>query len=245
MRPSFQGVRRHPILTGLCIFLLLLMVLIAIFDWNWLRPPLERYISAKTQRTFKIDDLDVRLGFTPTIRMRNLSFSNSPGSKEPLMARAETVEFSVSLRDLPDKILVPRVALTKPDLVFEKFADERRNWVLSEPSESDSPSKLRISTLSVDQGRLRYFDHGEPFELEVNASTFDPSKQDKVKDADAAPQNDRYSTRYAFKGTYHDANFSGTALTGEVLSFQESGVPFPLKGDLQAGTTRVRVEGTR
>ena len=244
MHPFSQGARRHPILTALGAVALLLIGLVALFDWNWLRPPLERYVSSKTQRTFKIDDLHVKLGFTPTIRMRNLSFSNAPWSKEPDMARAEAVEFSVSLRDLPEKILIPRVALTKPDLVFEKLADERRNWVLTEPSESDAPSKLRISTLSVDQGRLRYMDHGEPFDLEVNASTFDPTKQEKVKDADAAPRNDRYSTRYAFQGTYHDAKFFGSALTGEVLSFQESGIPFPLKGEVQAGTTRVRVEGT-
>lgn len=244
MRPFSEGARRHPFLIGFSGLALLFIVFIALFDWNWLRPPLERYISAKTQRTFRIDDLHVKLGLTPTIRMRNLYFGNASWSKEPAMARAETVELSVSLRDLPEKILVTRVALTKPDLVFEKLADERRNWVLSEPSESDSPSKLRISALSVDRGRLRYLDHGEPFALEVNASTFDPSKQEKVKDANAAPHNDQYSTRYAFNGTYHDAKFSGTALTGEVLSFQESGIPFPLKGDLQAGTTRVRIEGT-
>ena len=244
MRPSSQDARRHPLLIGFGGVVLLLIGFVTLFDWNWLRPPLERYISAKTQRTFRIADLHVNLWLTPTIRMRNLYFGNASWSKEPAMAQAETVEFSVSQRDLPDKILVTRVALTKPDLVFEKLADERRNWVLTEPSDSDLPSKLRISALSVDQGRLRYMDHGEPFDLEVNASTFDPSKQEKVKVADAAPHNDRYSTRYAFKGTYHDANFSGTALTGEVLSFQESGIPFPLKGDLQAGTTRVRVEGT-
>ncbi|WP_183022834.1 AsmA family protein [Variovorax sp. UMC13] len=236
--------RRHPVFTGIGLLVLVLVIVAALFDWNWVRAPIERYISQKTQRTFKMDDLHVRLGFTPTVRMRNVYFGNAKWSKEEAMARVEMVEFSISLRDLPDKILIPRVALTKPDLVFEKLKDERRNWVLAEPSESSSPSKLRISTLSVDEGRLRYFDHGEPFNLEVIASTFDPAQQEKVKDADAAPSNNRYSTRYAFSGKYHDAGFSGTALTGEVLSFQESGVPFPFNGDLKAGTTRVRVEGT-
>ena len=46
------------------------------------------------------------------------------------MAKAEVVEFSVSLRDLPEKILVPRVALTRPDLVFERLPDDRKNWIL-------------------------------------------------------------------------------------------------------------------
>jgi uncharacterized protein involved in outer membrane biogenesis len=230
MTPVASLPRRHPFLAGLAVLVGLLLLFIALFDWNWVRPPLERYISQKTQRTF---------------RMRDVYFSNAEWSKEPAMAQAEMVEFSVSLRDLPDKILIPRVALTKPNLVFEKMADERRNWVLAEPTEaSKSPSKLRISTLSVDSGRLRYIDHGEPFDIDIQASTFDADKAEQTKDADAAPSNNRYATRYAFGGKYHDAAFSGMALTGEVLSFQESGVPFPIRGDLRAGTTRVRVEGT-
>ena len=232
--------RRHPVASVLIVALLLLLVL---FDWNWLRRPLERYVSAKTQRTFRISDLHVTLGLTPTIRMRDVYFSNAAWSTEKPMARIEMAEFSVSLRDLPDKILIPRVALPKPELVFERQVDGTRNWVLSEPSTA-SPSKLRISTLSVDQGTLRYVDHGLPMALNVKVSTFDPTVQAQVKDADAKPANNRYTTRYTFDGTYHGAGFSGTALTGEVLSFQESGVPFPLKGDLTAGTTRLRVEGT-
>jgi len=232
--------RRHPILLGIAAALLLLVL---VFDWNWLRHPLERYIADKTQRTFTISDLHVRLGLTPTIRMRDVNFGNAGWSKQEAMARIEEVAFSISLRDLPQKILVPRVALTKPDLIFEQQQDGRRNWTFSEPSQTTEPSRLRIGSLSVDQGRLRYFKYGEPFELDVQASTFDPAKQAQVKDADAKPVNDRYSTRYAFKGRYHGAEFSGTALSGEVLSFQESGVPFPLKGDLVAGSTRVSVEG--
>ena len=237
-RPSF--VRRHPVALTVLAALVLLVLL---FDWNWFRHPLERYISQKTQREFTISDLHVTLGLTPTIRMRDLYFGNAPWSKEPAMARARELEFSVSLRDLPEKILVPRVALTEPDLLFEQLADDRRNWILSDPGDK-SPSKLRISTLSVDKGHLRYTDAGVPFALDIHASTFDPGKQAQVKDADAKPQNNRYSTRYDFAGTYRDAKFKGNALTGEVLSFQESGVPFPLKGELDAGTTQLAVEGT-
>jgi len=232
--------RRHPLVTTIVVALLLLCVL---FDWNWFRRPLERYVSQKTERTFRISDLHVKLGFTPTIRMRDVYFSNAPWSKEEAMARIKELEFSVSLRDLPEKILVPRVALTEPDLVFERLKDDRRNWTLSPPSDT-SPSRLRISTLSVNKGHLRYLDHGEPLTLDVHADTFDPARQDKVRDADAKPVNNRYSTRYTFSGSYHGAGFSGNALTGEVLSFQESGVPFPLKGSLAAGTTRLEVEGT-
>lgn len=232
--------RRHPVWTTLAVLLVLLIVF---FDWNWFRHPLERYLSDKTHRTFRISDLHVKLGFTPTIRMRDVYFSNADWSKQEAMARIKQVEFSISLRDLPEKYLVPRVALIEPDLVFERIADDRKNWIFSEPGDK-SPSKLRISTLSVDQGRLRYLDHGEPFTIDVQASTFDPASLPAVRDADAKPRNNRYTTRYAFTGSYHGSTFSGKAQTGEVLSFQESGVPFPVQGELAAGTTKLWVEGT-
>jgi len=237
---SSSFIRRHPVSLTLLAALLLLVLL---FDWNWFRHPLERYISHKSQREFTISDLHVHLGLTPTIRMRDVYFANAAWSREPAMARIRELEFSVSLRDLPEKVLVPRVALTEPDLLFERMADDRKNWILSE-SDDKSPSKLRIGTLSVDRGRLRYSDAGVPFALDVQASTFDPAQQQKVKDADAPPANQRYATSYVFSGKYRDAAFKGKALTGEVLSFQESGVAFPLKGELDAGTTRLEVEGT-
>ena len=235
-----QFPRRHPVWLALLIALLLLIVF---FDWNWFRHPLERYVSKKTERVFTISDLHVRLGWNPSIRMRDVYFANAAWSKEDAMARIEQLEFSVSLRDLPDKVLVPRVALTKPVLIFERLADGRKNWRLADPDDT-SPSKLRISTLSVDQGQLKYLDHGEPFAVDIAASTFDPAAAAKVTDAKAAPANKRYSTRYRFSGNYHGAGFSGNAQTGEVISFQESGVPFPIQGDLVAGTTKVQVEGT-
>jgi uncharacterized protein involved in outer membrane biogenesis len=58
--------------------------------------------------------------------------------------RTETLEFSVSLRDLPEKILVPRAALTRPDLVFERLQDDRKNWILAGPSDK-SPSKSQLA----------------------------------------------------------------------------------------------------
>ena len=241
LRSPVSFVRAHPVSVGV---VAALVVLVLVFDWNWFQRPLESYISKKTQRTFEISDLHVKLGLTPTIRMRDLTFSNSDWGKKEPMASVKTLEFSVSLRDLLDgKILVPRVALTDADFLFERLPDDRKNWILSEPSDT-SPSTFRISTLSVDNGRLRYFDYGIPFELAVQASTFDPAVEQKVKDADAKPENTRYSTRYAFKGKYRDAGFSGNALTGEVLSFQESGELFPVKGSLVAGTTKLDVEGS-
>jgi AsmA family protein len=223
-----------------------IVLLLLVFDWNWLRAPLERYVSDKTEREFRVADLDVDLGMTPTIKLKGVYFANTPWSKsQDPMARIGSLEFSISLRDLWDKkILVPRAAMSQADLVFEKSSDLRKNWVLKAPARSAEPGKVRIGSISVDQGRLRYLNHAEPFDVDVAVSTFEPVAAEKAKDADAGPQNNRYTTRYAFKGKYHEAGFTGEALTGSVLSFMETDVAFPIKGSLNAGTTRVSVEGT-
>jgi uncharacterized protein involved in outer membrane biogenesis len=217
---------------------------ILIFDWSWLRGPLQSYVSKKTQRTFTISDLDVKLGLRPTIILENLVFGNADWGRPEPMATAKKLEFSVSLRDLFEgRILLPRVALTDARIVMEQLKDERKNWILSDPSDT-SPSRFRIGAMSVNIGHLEYFDYGIPFAITVDASTFDPEVLKKVIDAEAKPENARYSARFKFVGKYRDATFSGNALTGEVVSFQETGVPFPLKGNLIAGTTELDVEGT-
>ena len=234
--------RWHATLLGI---LLVLVVLFLVFDWNWFRKPLENYISDKTKREFRISSLDVDLGLTPMIKMKDVYFANADWSKTGnVMAQIGSLEFSLSLRDLWDgKVLVPRVAMSQVDLFFEKASDERKNWVLHESSKTAQASTFRIGSLSIDQGHLRYLAHGVPMSVDIQASTFAPSTTAKVTQADAKANNTSYTTRYFFKGKYHEAGFSGEALTGDVLSFQESGIPFPIMGKLNAGTTQLNVEG--
>ncbi|RCW63788.1 AsmA family protein [Pseudorhodoferax soli] len=242
---GFSPGRGTKILLGL---LGAIVVFVLLFDWDWLRGPLNRTISEKTQRRFDSSHLAVKLGWNPVIRLKDVYFANADwadGTGDKPMARIGTLEFSVSLRELFDgKVFVPRVAMDQAELNFEKAKDERRNWVLGEPSETKEPSKLLISSLSVRQGKLRYVDRSTPLDIGVDVETFEPAAAAKADDAKARPDNARYTTRYRFAGSYHDAKFSGQAQTGDVLSFQGSDVPFPIQGRLVAGSTRLDVEGT-
>ena len=244
--PTYQAFRLKRWQSVLLGIVAVLLILFIIFDWNWFRKPLEHYISDKTQREFTISNLDVDIGLTPVIKMKDVLFANAKWSaaNKP-MAKIASLEFSVSLRDLWDgKVLVPRAALSQADLLFEKSKDGQKNWVIQAPSESTKSSTFRISSLSVDEGHLRYVNYGEPLSADIHASTFVSTATAKVTDAKAKANNSSYTTRYTFTGKYHDAGFSGDAMTGDVLSFQESNIPFPIKGRLDAGTTRLNVEGT-
>lgn len=249
---SANALLRHPVLIGLAVALIALILL---FDWNWFRGPLERYISKKIQREFSISDLDVDLGLTPTIRMKDVRLGNAAWSKAGNeMLRIDKAEFSVAVLALPQRIEMPLVSLTKPYVLLEKLADDKKNWIFGEPHpDGKSTFKLIVRALTVDQGQLQFINHSTPFSIDIKADTLQPASQ-PVSEPPAgntalsgnAPgvSSGRYALRYAFSGKYQNAGFSGEALTGQVVSLQQSGAPFAVKGHLKAGGTTLDVEGT-
>ena len=64
---------------GILLGLVLVVVLIvALFDWNWLRDPIARKVSRATGRTFAINgDLNVHLSLHPRVIADNIVLGNA------------------------------------------------------------------------------------------------------------------------------------------------------------------------
>ncbi len=232
-----RPVYRHPALVTLYVLIVVLALFLALFDWNWLRAPLERYVTSKTQREFRISDLKVRLGLTPVITMRDVYIANAPWSDVEPMADVKTLRFSVSLRDLwQGRVLIPEVDVADGQTLLERTADGRKNWLFSDPNDH-SPSRLKISALHAERFTLRYRDPAA--RLDVRATANDISAPGKLASSDA-----KFTTRIGFQGTYKDAPFGGEALTANLITFEESDKPFPLIAHIDAGKTSVDLNGT-
>ena len=89
------GWRRALIIAGS--LLLVLVVFIVSFDWNWLRGPIVNRVAAATGRKVSIGQLNVDLGLRARVRAQDIHFANARGSKEPEMASIGAVEFSIYL----------------------------------------------------------------------------------------------------------------------------------------------------
>lgn len=77
----------------------LILLVIALWDWNWFKGPVERAVQAKTGREFHIGgNLDVDLGRTLTVRADGLTFANAEWSKTPRMASADRAEIDLRAR---------------------------------------------------------------------------------------------------------------------------------------------------
>lgn len=89
---KFKKVFKYIGIVFAALLVLLLVILIA-FDWNWLRPYLNDRLSDISGRSLVIDgDIDVDLGWTTRIELEDLRFDNADWGSEPQMARVEKAE---------------------------------------------------------------------------------------------------------------------------------------------------------
>ncbi|GAB3363904.1 AsmA family protein [Lysobacter rhizosphaerae] len=154
---AFAALRRHPWLTLLGLALAGLAVLIWLWDWNWFKGAVERQVEARTGRDFEIGgDLDVDLDWTePTVRADAVRFANASWSRQPVMASADRVEFTIRLWPLlRRRFLVPDLRLRRPVLHLETGPQGIGNWEFGEPG---GPSP-QFSRLWIDSGKLTFID---------------------------------------------------------------------------------------
>ena len=106
----------------------LAVLFIAIFGWNWLRAPVERVTLEKTGRILLIGgDIEVDLAWPlPRIRSGAVSFANPPWAAEKQMVIADAAAVSIDLPQLLQRHLVfPEVRLQRPVIFLEQSRDGR------------------------------------------------------------------------------------------------------------------------
>ena len=201
----------------------------ALFDWNALRGPVERYASRAMGRTVSIGHLAVKMSLpSPTVVLSDVTLGNPDWVAAQPMGRARELRFTIRLASLlTDEIRVPYMKLTDADVGFVRDAQGRANWRFRDGKEPGRRT-LRVLTLALDDARVGYRD----------------AMNDLVADLHGFTQKDgRYETRIGFAGKWRGGAFQGTADTGSVLSLRGSTQPFPMRIAGKAGATTIRAEG--
>ena len=207
-------------------------LLLALFDWNWFRPALERHLTRTSQRTVQIADLHLGLdaALQPTVRLRGVHIQNAPWADPRPFAVAGEARFTFDWASLFDDVrVVTHLTLVDADIDLERQADGLRNWRLTRPDDR-GPARLRVLSLEAHNSRLRLIHHGIGLALQTAAT--------------ALPEADGpFTQRIEFSGTLHGTPFSGDTLAGPVLSLQRTGNFFPLRGQARSGATELQLDG--
>ncbi|WP_078583860.1 AsmA family protein [Xanthomonas axonopodis] len=226
--------RRRRWWIGLGIVAALVAIFVLLFDWNWLRGPVERAVSAKTGREFHLGHLDVDLGRITTVRGERLSLGNASWSKRGAMAELNAAEIDVEFWPLlRGKLRLPEIRLEHPTLLLEAGNDSHPgNWVFDQ-SDGDG-SVPRLGRLLVTNGRLQYIDDATRSDVDVAINSLAPPSSDQR----AAPIG------IDGEGRWKGYPFSLKGNTASPLELSQSEHPFRIDLRGSAGATRTHVRGT-
>ncbi|HKO66793.1 MAG TPA: AsmA family protein, partial [Burkholderiaceae bacterium] len=155
--PAKPRKRRWPWVVGTIV--LALALFIAIFDWNWFRGPLERYLSESSGRPVTIGYLDVDLALRPRITISDIAIGNAEWAGDQPLGILRELMFSVSVPSLfTNKIVLPHVRLTDGGVNLLRDEEGRANWQLRKKSDESSSRTVDVQSLALIDASLSYRD---------------------------------------------------------------------------------------
>ncbi|WP_028621468.1 AsmA family protein [Pseudomonas sp. Ant30-3] len=258
------------IFASLVVLLAVLVLIIAFFDWNRIKPTINEKVSEELHRPFAIngnlavvwrrepDEGGWRAWVPwPHVVAQDLSLGNPDWSKQPQMVTLKRVELRISpLALLAQRVTIPRIDLTEPNADLQRLADGRANWTFKfDPKDPDAePSNwvVDIGAIGFDKGHVTLDDQTLKTELDL---IIDPLGKpipfsDIVgeKAAKTAQEKGSNPQDYAFglkvKGHYHQQKLAGEGKIGGLLALQDSSRPFPLQAQVKIADTSVELAGT-
>ena len=226
-------------------FLSLIFLLLIFFPWDWLRGPINRYVSNELGRRFEITQrLEVDLGFTTTVRANGIEIANPQWAEKPNLLSAKAAEFDLRLWPLLSrKVELPRITLVEPVIHLQAEPDGRKTWNLSRDT-ADNQSAPVIGDLIIDQGSIRYLEKGVKTDITVDVSMQKPNLPEAPASPDSAQAAANLPLQYKALGSWKNVPFSANGRTGGILQFaKDAAAPFPIEVTAKAGATQLKAQG--
>jgi AsmA family protein len=228
---KFKGralVRRATAITAATLGAIALAIIF--FPWNALRGPIGDYVGRQLGRTVSIGALSVNLGWITRVHVEDLSIGNALWSADERMfhvrsASAEVHPWSL-LRGAPR---MPVLQLTEPEVLMERSRDGAPNWLFGA---SQVPPDIRVGTIDVDRGVVRYRDPILRADISV--------KVQSVPGAGGAFS----SLRFAGEGSLRREPFHIDGVGSALSALRNVEDPYQLTLHAKAGTTDVLFDGT-
>lgn len=229
--------RRGPHLfwIGFAIFLGLLILLIALFDWNWMRGPVARYLSRQTGREVHIAHLNVHpFSFTPRATVNGLTISNPAWA--PKGETANIPKLDVQARLLPlfiGRLVLPRVVVDKPEISLLRDAKGRATWEFGTSARENAlPLVLPpIQNFLIRDGHVTITDEKRDLHFSGNISS-----QETAESGHTAFQ-------LTGDGRLNRNPFTMNVTGGPLINIDRS-KPYDFDMKVRAGATRVTAQGS-
>jgi uncharacterized protein involved in outer membrane biogenesis len=214
--------------------LIILVLALGLMDWNLLKHPIERIASTRSGRTVNIaGDLQVHIwSWTPSVTVNGLTVGNPPWEGSRPMLKVPRIELRLKLLPLLEgELVLPRVALFRPDVYLHQDKSGRANWTFENQAPTNAPAsnptKLPvIRDLLIESGTLTLVD--DLRRLKVKGT---------IQAHERAYKDDPRPFRIEGRGTINDQPFELQVAGGPLVNLEpQHAYPFDLcitAGDIQ------------
>ena len=167
----------------LLVLMVVMVIVIATFDWNRLKPYLNEKVSQAIGRPFAINgDLSVAwqrepnegglaaLVPWPAFTARDIQIANPPWASQPQFAHLDGLRFRLSpLGLLAHHISIPSLQLVQPSIDLERDKQGQATWDFSLP-QSNAPSAwtLDLGAIGFDRGQIALDDATSKVKLQLS-----------------------------------------------------------------------------
>lgn len=229
-----RGIAARLLFGALLLIAAAIAIFLYLFEWNWLKRPIEKTISGATGRELVIEG-DVSGTWSwewrPQLRIEKVRLSNPDWATDPQFLTSEAIQFKLQLLPLLRKRLhLDSLHLEGTHLSLEKTGDGRSTWHFDNEQKDDSTTPV-IERLSVSKGSMRIRDVASRTDISATVQE-DPS---------AATER---SLSFQAKGSLRNLQFQVQGATASLLALRNLEQALPLEARGLIADTKFAVEGT-
>jgi len=210
-------------------------VFIALFQWNWLRGPIDGYASAHLHRQVVIHgNLSGRLlTWTPSLTAQNVTIGEPAWAGAGPMATLPQLTVAIDLKALLlGRLVITKVDAEHPSAHLVRDASGRNNWTFAGPEVAPQPLKLpAIRNLIVDDGRMV---------LEDARRKLSFTGQFSSNEQLAGYGHGRFTL--TGQGALNGAPFTAAIVGGPLINVDPN-QPYPFQSEIRSGATHIVAQG--
>ena len=245
--PAPSRRRRHIGLWLLSAFIVAVIAVVALWDWDWFLPLVEAQATSAIGRKTTAQHMHVQLGRVTIVTLDGVEIANADGFDAATpFAHADklSVQADIMAYVRSRQIVIPQIQVDHPVVDVEQRADKTANWPTGSGSSEASDKKAdpndgpKIGNLIINDGHAHVV-------LPTLKANFNLDVATKQGDSGAAaPDKQAGRIVVGAKGTYAAQPITGELVAGALLSLRDTAHPYPIDLHLANGPTKVALTGT-
>lgn len=225
----------------------IIFAVLSAYDYNTLKPEIQDAVADATGKELILEgDINLRMGLSPTLVVRDARIRNVQWGSQPDMAKVKRFEIKVRLFPLLNHRLdIVHLALVEPQMLLEtdtagrsNFAIERETKVSRSGKGTEAGdwklSRITFKELKMDMGRVTYIDHASRKTYIVDVTSLTASSTGPLGGG----------IRVRANGSYDRESFEAEGTMGSLAMLTNPSAAWPVDLTLRAAGMVLSVNGS-